>query len=231
MVDMRKVYGAGRLNRNGHQSPTAAIKVGNTDPTPLRLLQEVFGGKVYREPELLRSTRNKPVYTYRAYENRSSVILEKLLPYLRTKRPHAEIALRIYRLKATLSPKEFLLTPELFELVKQLRLLNNTRHIRNLQPIRPKTLPLLSAHDARTIAAYLTRADVRLVDRNKAAGLKWFRIRDLSPQPLKRLRAAFGGNVVRKGHAYYYSTTLEKAGRIAKRVNSEKLSALLDIAS
>ncbi len=57
MVDMRKVYGAGRPNRNGHQSPTATIKVGNTDPKPLRLFQRVFGGKVYREPELRRSTR------------------------------------------------------------------------------------------------------------------------------------------------------------------------------
>lgn len=137
LVDTRKVYRTARANRNGHQSPTATIKVGNTDERPLRLFQQVFGCKVYREPDLRRGTRNRPIYTYRAYENTSRVILEKLLPYLVTKRPQAELALRIYRLKATLSPKEFSRMPEVFELVQQLRLLNNTKHIRSPHRFSP----------------------------------------------------------------------------------------------
>lgn len=221
MVDTRKVYCAGRPNRNHHQSPTVAVKVGNTDPKPLHRFRRVFGGRVYREPDprSVRNNRNKPMYSYRAYENTSRVILEKLLPHLMTKRPQAELALQLYHLKETLSPKDFSQTPELFDLIQRLRLLNNTNHLRNAQPVQFTTArPVLSPAEEIAIAGYLTSADVRLVDRSKAGGLKWFRIRDVSREPLDRLRAAFGGNVVKKGQAYFYSTTTEKALRILKRL-------------
>ncbi len=232
MVDARKVYSAGRPNRNHHQSPTVVVKVGNTDPKPLLRFQKVFGGRVYREPDV-RALRNKPIYSYRAYENMSRVILERLLPHLTTKRPQAELALKLYRLKETLSPKDFSQTPELFELVQRLRLLNNTNHLRNPQSLEFTSVrPALSPPEEIAVAGYLTSADVRLVDRSKTHGLKWFRIRDASREPLDRIRAAFGGSVVRKGQAYYYSTTTEKALRILKRLaHCPNFSVLRDIAA
>ncbi len=234
MPDQRQVYGAGRRHRQRHQSPTAIIKVGNTDPKPLRLYRRVFGGTVRREKDPPRAPRNKAMYTYRVYENTSSVIVEKLLPHLITKRPHAKIAQKIYRLKATLSPKEFLRTPELYRLVHRLRLLNSTKHLGARPPIQPPALRRRpSARAARAIAAYLASADVRLVSRDRAARLKWFRVRDLSRRPLERLQAAFGGNVIRKGRAYFYSTTPGMARRIVKRLapyaDTERLSSLLGV--
>lgn len=132
MADRRKVYNPNQPNRNGHQSPTATIKVCNTDERPLLLYQKYFGGKVWKEPLVEKSHRNKEIYTYRAHVNSSWVLLEMLLPYLIVKKQQAEIALRLYKHMATLEKNQYktdLLIPELVEKISKL---NNRCHVKDL---------------------------------------------------------------------------------------------------
>jgi len=226
MADVRMVADA------TNKSPTATVKIGNTDEKPLLLFARVFGGQVRREPDLRRAKRNRPMFTYRVYENSSRVILERLLPYLITKRPQAELALRLYRLKDTLSPKEFSWTAEVFERVQQLRELNSTGHLKGRKRVAPHHLkPKLLRGEIRTIAEYLNSADARLVRRNTKAGTWWFRVIDVEPGPLERLRTHFDGSVGQKGRRWCYQATLETARRMARRLerylDRDRFSSLL----
>jgi hypothetical protein len=132
MADRRKVYNKNQPNRNGHQSPTISVKVCNTDPRPLYLFQKHFGGKLYKEPEVKNSHRNKEIYSYRAHINSSWVLLEKLLPYLIVKQEQANIALQLYKHLATLAVNQYKTDPLIPKLVEEVARLNSRHHVKDL---------------------------------------------------------------------------------------------------
>jgi hypothetical protein len=115
-------------SRNGKRSPTATIKLCNTDKKPVELIKKIFGGKILVD-DAKRGNRNKPLFTYRAYENRARVILETLLPYLIAKKHHAKLALRIYKLKDKIPFGRRGNHPKVLEMVNQLALMNNRNHL------------------------------------------------------------------------------------------------------
>jgi len=128
MVDRRKGRPE-RVNKNMHMTPTVTLKVCNTDPEPLFLFAEVFGGTV-RVDDSVRSGRNKPLYNYRIHKNRSFVVLEMLLPYLRVKRSQAELALKVYEIQDRYDRHDMQESmSEVLPLLEQLAELNNRKHL------------------------------------------------------------------------------------------------------
>lgn len=132
MADRRKVYNKNKPNRNGHQSPTISVKVCNTDPNPLYLFSKHFGGVVYKEPPVEKSNRNKDIYTYKAAVNSSWVLLDKLLPYLITKRPQAEIALKLYQYASTIEKNKRRYDTLIPKLVEEVANLNSRHHVKDI---------------------------------------------------------------------------------------------------
>lgn len=115
--------------KGNHKSPSITVKVGNTDIRPVQMFVKYFGPFSIQKAVLAPS--GKTMFFFNIGESRSRVILERLMPYLVIKKRQAKIALEFYKLKATLSPRQFQHTDKLFELRDKVAELNSRNHLLN----------------------------------------------------------------------------------------------------
>jgi hypothetical protein len=88
-----------RADRGGAFSYEPYIEVANTDPVIPVWLHSLFGG-YYRERATTLGGNSKPVIYRWATKSRAAVaVCERLVPYLRLKRPQAEVLLSAFALR------------------------------------------------------------------------------------------------------------------------------------
>lgn len=80
-------YLAGCLDGEGTFALDGRISVDSTDEVLIRDLAEQYGGSVSYLPP--RTERHRPQWRWRVSRKRALVLVGLVLPYLRTKRPHA----------------------------------------------------------------------------------------------------------------------------------------------
>lgn len=81
-----------RLNRHEY---ALSIEVGNTNPVPLRMFQEIFGGDF--RPRIKKQKHWKQAWAWRVKSEMAEIFLESLLPYLVLKEEEAILALEYRR--------------------------------------------------------------------------------------------------------------------------------------
>lgn len=84
----------------GNPSMHLRMSVANTDPGLMQWLYETFGGTV-NAPRPTRSPRHKPVQLWYVNAGSAVALCQRLLPYLKIKRRHAEILIALFSLTFT----------------------------------------------------------------------------------------------------------------------------------
>jgi hypothetical protein len=92
------------------------ITISQTEDKTLRWMQGFFGGKVY--PVKSSGNGDKQVWTWSIYGTEGDTFLRLVLPYLRLKKPQAEIYLKMRRYINANSMGKRLLPAELQERIK-----------------------------------------------------------------------------------------------------------------
>lgn len=105
--DTEKAYLAGLIDGEGsiqaryrpgqHGGYDYSLTIANTDEAMIRWVEQRWGGRVYTYAP--RSPRHRQQWTWRVHSNATVSALEDALPYLVTKREHAEVVLSLARSK------------------------------------------------------------------------------------------------------------------------------------
>jgi hypothetical protein len=90
---------AARLEKNycrgGNTMARAKVTVAMTDPRPLRMLQDAFGGSLKSKPP--KESHHKTKWTWWLGSAASRDFLEQLLPYLVVKKDEAILAIELHK--------------------------------------------------------------------------------------------------------------------------------------
>ena len=79
--------------RRGCYEYALNIEVSNTNPAPLKILKEIFGGKVKEKSRNSTKTNWRKAWKWVCKSRMSETFLEKMLPYLIIKQDEARLAL------------------------------------------------------------------------------------------------------------------------------------------
>lgn len=100
LIDIRLAYVAGFFDGEGciqAEKPTGVLRISavNTDHNALIFVQEVLGGSIIKSSARQEQENAKPMYLWRMNGVKASEALEKLLPYLITKKERALLCLEL----------------------------------------------------------------------------------------------------------------------------------------
>jgi hypothetical protein len=85
-----------RVNNNG----SIELTIVNTCYETLKFIQDLLGGNLSQRKQRV----NKTQYSYRIYGEQAFVAINNLLPYLKEKKPQAEILLEVFLARDTYAP-------------------------------------------------------------------------------------------------------------------------------
>lgn len=125
MTDVDLAYAAGFFDGEGsigvYRANQTQVQISNTCRESLENFARMFGGKVIKVPGKHMEDKNpkwRPAYAWRVYGLRAGECLALLLPYLKEKRPQAELFLQFLFL--TTEEKKASDIPQQLKILKRL---------------------------------------------------------------------------------------------------------------